>query len=328
MTSDALLQDAIRAAARSHDPEAALDDLLRLAGDTAGGRAAALLWDADRGALAVAGSRGLVPGEAERLEAAATTPGDPIRRAAHDRIAAHGEASDAAGAGRSLSAWPIEVVAGGVEEPLGVLVVLHPGPVVTARGSLEDVAAIADLIGLTVDRVRLASDGAERSDWVERVNHSDPLTGLANARTLARVIELEIARAARQGSELCLALFDVDGLTKINDAAGHGAGDDILREVAAVAAESIRFVDTIARWGGDEFLLVAPGAKGTTVAQRIVESVAARPAIGGTKYTVSAGISRFPADGTTGEELIDAATRALRAAQAAGPGTFAEAART
>jgi GGDEF domain-containing protein len=71
---------------------------------------------------------------------------------------------------------------------------------------------------------------------------------------------------------------------------------------------------------------VAPGAKGTTVARRIVEAVAARPAIGGRKFTVSAGIARFPSDGTTGDELIAAATAALRAAQAVGPGTFAEAA--
>ena len=145
----------------------------------------------------------------------------------------------------------------------------------------EQIAAIADLVAITVDRTRLATEGAERADWVERVANSDALTGLANARTLARVIELEIARAARQASELCVALFDVDGLASINDEAGRGVGDDVLREVAAVAAESVRFVDTMARWGADEFILVAPGATGTTVVKRIVEAVAARPQIGG-----------------------------------------------
>ena len=102
------------------------------------------------------------------------------------------------------------------------------------------------------------------------------LTGLANARTLQRVMELEIARAARQGSELTVAIFDVDDLTGYNDANGRTAGDDALREVAAIIGESVRFVDTVARWGGDEFMVVAPGAKGTTVARRIVEAVAAR----------------------------------------------------
>jgi two-component system, cell cycle response regulator len=326
LSSDALLQDAIRAAARSPDADAALDDLLRLAIDVSDGRAGAvLLWDADRGGLAVAGSRGLGEGEVERLEGAAASAGDPIHAAAHDRVARISEASAGTADGTQVSAWPIGIVSDGVEEPLGALVVLPRTPDTASAGAVEHIGSIADLMGVTVDRARLASDGAERSDWAERVNHSDPLTGLANARTLARVIELEIARAARQQSELCLALFDVDNLAEINQAAGRSAGDDVLREVAAVAAESVRFVDTVARWGGDEFLLVAPGAKGTTVARRIVEGVAARPDIGGRQYTVSAGIARFPTDGTTGDELIEAAQRALRAAQAAGPGTFAEA---
>jgi diguanylate cyclase (GGDEF)-like protein len=323
VTADATLQDAIRAVARGRDADATLDDLLRLAIDAAGGRAgAALLWDGDRAALAVAGERGLEDGDGARLEAAAGTPGDPIHRAAHDRVAAIGETS--AGSDDPLSAWPIAIVSDGVEEPLGTLVVLGSGASETVAAA-DRLGAIADLIGLTVDRVRLASDGAERSDWVERVNHSDALTGLANARTLTRVIELEIARAARQQSDLCIAMFDVDSLEEINAAAGRSAGDDVLREVAAVAAEMVRFVDTMARWGGDEFVLVAPGAKGTTVARRIVEAVAARPAIGGRQFTVSAGIARFPTDGTTGDDLIAAATAALRAAQAAGPGTYAEA---
>ena len=323
VTADATLQAAIRAVARGRDAEATLDELLRLVIEQAGARAAAaLLWDADRAGLATAGGRGLEDGEQERLEAAAAADGDTVHRAAHDRLAAAGVQSAAADG--PVSAWPIGVVSDGLEEPLGVLVVLDAKGG-HAAAATDEIAAIADLIGVMVDRARLASDGAERSDWAERVNHSDALTGLANARTLARVLELEIARAARQGSELCIALFDVDGLEAINGAAGRAAGDDVLREVAAVGAESVRFVDTLARWGGDEFVLVAPGAKGTTVARRIVEAVAARPAIGGRPYTVSAGIARFPTDGTTGDELIEAASRALLAAQAAGPGTFAEA---
>jgi diguanylate cyclase (GGDEF)-like protein len=89
----------------------------------------------------------------------------------------------------------------------------------------------------------------------------------------------------------------------------------------------VRFVDTVARWGGDEFIVVAPGAKGTTVARRIVEAVAARAGAANKQFTVSAGLARFPADGKSGDELVRAAESALRAAQAAGPGTFAEAAR-
>ena len=110
-----------------------------------------------------------------------------------------------------------------------------------------------------------------------------------------------------------------------NAANGRPAGDDVLREVAARISESIRFVDTVARWGGDEFLLVAPGAKGTTVVQRIVDAVAARPLRGELRATVSAGLARFPEDGTHGDELLVAAKSAIRAAKEAGPGTIAEA---
>ena len=102
---------------------------------------------------------------------------------------------------------------------------------------------------------------SERAEWLERVALTDPLTGLANARTVARVLELEVARAQRQGSEISVALFDVDGFRELNAASGSRAGDHVLRQVASVLAESVRLVDTIARTGGDEFVLVAPGPR-------------------------------------------------------------------
>jgi diguanylate cyclase (GGDEF)-like protein len=328
VSSDPLLHRAIRAVARGSDPESTLDELIGLAIEAAGaGGGAVLLWDADRGGLAVAGVHGVSDADRARFETAAVDPADPIYQVAHDRVAVLASASAAADA--RLSAWPIEIVRDGVEEPVGVLVVIasaaRANPVAGPGEAAERIAAIADLVAVTVDRTRLATEGAERADWAERVANSDALTGLANARTLARVIELEIARAARQASELCVAIFDVDGLASINDEAGRSVGDDVLREVAAVAAESVRFVDTLARWGADEFMLVAPGATGTTVVKRIVEAVAAQPPIGGQRVTVSAGLARFPGDGTTGEALIEAATAALGAAKAVGPGTLAEA---
>ncbi len=155
--------------------------------------------------------------------------------------------------------------------------------------------------------------------------HTDALTGLANARTLARVLELEVARAGRQGTDLSVALFDVDNLAGANAAGGPAAGDDILREVAATLSESVRLVDTVARWGGDEFLVVAPGSAGMTVAQRVIDALAARPTPKGGRITVSAGVARFPADGATSDQLVAAAETALRAAKASGPGELAAA---
>ena len=115
------------------------------------------------------------------------------------------------------------------------------------------------LAALAVDRARLASTAAERSEWFERMAHTDPLTGLANERTVGRILELELARAGRQGSEVSFAMFDVDDFQATNRDSGHEAGDDVLRRVAAVLAESVRLVDTVGRIGGDEFVLVAPG---------------------------------------------------------------------
>ena len=128
--------------------------------------------------------------------------------------------------------------------------------------------------------------------------HTDPLTGLANERTVGRVLELELARAGRQGSEVSFAMFDVDDFRATNEEGGHEAGDDVLRRVAAVLAESVRLVDTVGRIGGDEFVLVAPGSAGAMVARRILDGIAALPAVGGRQITVSAGVARFPVDGT------------------------------
>lgn len=321
LTPDPLLLAAIRAVARSGDPDATLDELLEIAlRATTADRAAAFLWDVERGGLALAGSRGYPADDLPALEAAVANPDHAVQLAAQERIQTSGQTG---AGGRVIAAWPIVVGRDGIEEPVGALAL--EGESEPDADVSERIGALADLIAVVVDRARLAENAAERIDWAERVANSDLLTGLANASTLSRVLELEIVRAARQRSELSLAVFDVDDLTGFNEAHGRGAGDDVLREVAAVISQSIRLVDTVARWGGDEYMLVAPGATGTTVVRRIVESVAALPMPGGTRVTISAGLAHFPADGTTSDQLVFAAKAALRAAQASGPGTLAEA---
>lgn len=322
MTPDPLLLAAIRAVARSGDPDATLDELLEIGLRAAGGdRASAFLWDSEAGGLALAGARGYPPDDLPALESAVAGGDNPIKLAAEERIQTIGQ-PDANG--RVLVAWPVVVGRDGIEEPVGALALEVDHAPDADVG--ERVAALADLVAVVVDRARVATNAAERIDWAERVANSDGLTGLANGRTLQRVMELELARAARQGLEISVALFDIDDLTGFNASHGKAAGDDAIREVAAVIMESIRFIDTVARWGGDEFLLVAPGATGTTVVRRIVDAVAARR-IGTDRCTVSAGLARFPVDGSTSDELIAAATAALRAAQAVGPGTLVEVAR-
>ncbi len=98
----------------------------------------------------------------------------------------------------------------------------------------------------------------------------------------------------------------------------------MLRQVAAVLADTVRLVDTVARTGGDEFVVVAPGSAGVTVARRVLDGIAGLESIEGHPVSVSAGIARFPQDGSDGESLLAAARAAL--ATTAGNASIAEAA--
>jgi diguanylate cyclase (GGDEF)-like protein len=118
-----------------------------------------------------------------------------------------------------------------------------------------------------------------------------------------------------------VAIFDVDNFAATNETSGRKAGDDVLRSVASVLSGAVRLVDTIARSGGDEFVLVAPGSAGMTVAQRVVEGVAALPEIEGRRISVSAGVARFPVDGADAETVMAAAQSAMDRARAEGRGS-------
>ena len=158
---------------------------------------------------------------------------------------------------------PLIARTAGIEEHLGALAITFPDEATAAAPTGLPPPARLNLATVTVDRARLASTVAERSEsGFERLAHTDPLTGLANLRTVSRVLELELARAGRQGSEVSVALFDIDGFAALNAEAGRDAGDDLLRSVASILAGSVRLVDTVARFGADEFVLVAPGSAG------------------------------------------------------------------
>lgn len=327
-TPETILAAAVAVVARGRTPDDDLASLLQLATRAVGGDVGSVfLWDAERGALALAASTGFAAGAKAAHEAeVAGNPDHPIARTAHGQTAILGaESAGPDGSPMTGATWPLRVAHEGVEEPIGALAISRAASWMLSEADTTLLAAFADLIAITVDRARLTAMANERVEWAERVSHTDALTGLANARTLSRILELEVARASRQGTDLSVVLFDVDALAAANDAAGSAAGDDILREVAAVLAESVRLVDTVARWGGDEFLLVAPGAAGMTVAQRVLDAVAGRPPIAGRAWTISAGVSRFPADGASPDELVAAAEAALGSAKATGPGALAAA---
>ncbi|HSW41928.1 MAG TPA: GGDEF domain-containing protein [Patescibacteria group bacterium] len=330
-----VLASAARAVARATDLDATLEALL----------AAAL---ADRGAtaavVATAGDDGLV--RALRLAGAATLPADevagaplgsgptmdPLAAAILERRPVAAATIDEAAPGpfaahnglERVLAVPLVVSEAGIPRVLGVLALGWRAGEPGREGAPGVLDALVDLVAVAVDRAAAAAGAVEQGDWQERLAHLDPLTGLANRRTLDRVLELEIARADRQQGEVSVAVFDVDGFRARNEQAGVAAGDAILRAVAAVLADQVRVVDTVARIGGDEFVVVAPGSGGVVVADRILRAVDALGPVGGHPVSVSAGVARFPADGSTADELLGSALGALDGARAAGHGAIGE----
>ena len=166
VTPDPLLLAAIRAVARTGDPDATLDELLEIGLRAAGAdRAAAFLWAAERGGLALAGSRGYPADDLPALEAAVGATDHPVQLAAQERIQTIEQT------GRE---WPRARRRGrsslgrdGIEEPIGALA-LEADAAPTADVA-ERIGALADLVAVVVDRARLAENAAERIDWAERV---------------------------------------------------------------------------------------------------------------------------------------------------------------
>src|SRR5216683_3934815 len=139
----------------------------------------------------------------------------------------------------------------------------------------------------------------------------DPLTGLANYRHLAEVLDMEIKRSERTGREFALLLFDVDGLKHINDRYGHLTGSHALCRVADILS-FCRDTDTAARYGGDEFAIVLPETDveaANQVADRICDSIANDAA--GPALSVSIGVAVYPHDGERIETLLHAADVAM-----------------
>jgi diguanylate cyclase (GGDEF)-like protein len=320
----AAVSAAIAAAARADDLDAALAAITQAGVNGLGASMGAVfLSDPDRAGLTLAGSSGLAVDST--LAHDVQEPTHPFHEAATGRVAAFDREASLPDGRTVIGAYlPLLVASGGVETSLGAIGFGWDAPrelESDERATLHDLATLA---AIAAERARLASTAAERSEWFERMAHSDPLTGLANERTVGRILELELARAGRQGSEVSLAVFDVDDFRATNATDGHEVGDDILRRVAAVLAESVRLVDTVGRIGGDEFVLVAPGSAGAMVARRVQDGIAALPAVAGRNVSISAGVARFPVDGADSEALIEAAMAALAQAKAAGQGSVAE----
>ena len=316
------LAGAIESIARSGDLDASLDAILAAAAAALHApMGAVLVQDPDRPGLHPAAVVGIDAGAGARLATEVLDPTHGFATAATSRIATFDREATGPDGTTFIGAYlPLLVSSGGVDVSLGSMGLTWPAPHALDARERETLQALASLAAIAIDRSRLGSTAAERSEWFERMAHTDPLTGIANERTVGRVLELEIARAGRAGDEVSFVMFDVDDFRATNRDGGNEAGDDVLRQVAAVLAESVRLVDTVGRIGGDEFVVVAPGSAGSVVAHRVLKGIAALPAVGGRVVSVSAGVAHFPADGEDAQAIIAAATAALDKARSDGRG--------
>jgi diguanylate cyclase (GGDEF)-like protein len=183
------------------------------------------------------------------------------------------------------------------------------------------VAAVGTLVisGFVVAMLRDRLIGT--SERLAQLATRDPLTELPNRRGFEDAFDLELERARRSGAPLSLVVLDVDGLTRVNEALGHAAGDDALRMVAAALRAVKRTFDTAARVGGEEFALLAPDCDehgAYMLAERARIDVATASAAAGQGLTLSLGVATFPAHGSSPEGLLRAADHALRAAKSSG----------
>ncbi|MDQ3937885.1 MAG: sensor domain-containing diguanylate cyclase [Chloroflexota bacterium] len=324
------LLQAARVIARGGDLDSKLDTLAGHIQSAAGASAALIyLLNPVENLLTPAAQAGLDTAFIEKDEAIdVDDPDELVARVVRERRPA--TSSDRGAGARALrkrghpatgvSCFPLVAAdETGAEEAEGALLAAFNGPPPDPLAPEDPLSALADLCAVAIRSARLEHAMHERAEWMDRLATTDSLTGLANRATLLRMLELEIARATRQKTKLSLVVINVDGLAKINERAGAGVGDDVLRMVAGALADHVRLVDTIGRLGADEFGVIAPGAGGSVVGRRVQEA-AARIEAAGEPVSLSVGSSVMPDGGATTDEFLAASRAALAEAKRRGRG--------
>ena len=163
------------------------------------------------------------------------------------------------------------------------------------------------------------TDIVEARERIAALAYSDPLTGLANRTGFGPALEHAVRRARRNSTQLAALYLDLDGFKQVNDTYGHETGDRLLIEVAARLRHTLRASDQVARFGGDEFVVVLEDMPGPPavelVAGKLIAEIARPYGIlpdgGACRVTASVGVSLFPADADSPRELLQHADAAM-----------------
>ncbi len=181
----------------------------------------------------------------------------------------------------------------------------------------KDMHMVLDL----ADRVAVVISHAELFAKVELESITDPMTGLFNRRHFEVQLSKEIDRYQRFGHPFSFIIIDLDYLKKINDSLGHHFGDDAIKHIGNVLKKSVRDVDTVGRFGGEEFVVLLPETDlkwARMVAERICTSIREKPVEGVGTVTASVGVAVFPHDADEKEKLFKLADSALYLAKTRG----------
>jgi diguanylate cyclase (GGDEF)-like protein len=211
----------------------------------------------------------------------------------------------------------VPLVAG--ERVAGVLEAVREG-----EGARQFTKAEAALLSALALPLSAALSNSARVAEAERLSLTDDLTKLHNARYLRQYLTGELKRARRYGSLVTAIFLDLDDFKQVNDRHGHLAGSHVLMEVAGVILASVRDTDVVARYGGDEFVVILPEAgieQGLGVAHRVRDRVRRHAFTGGRglslTLTASFGVASFPEHAQSPQQLIACADTAMYEAKAA-----------
>ncbi|HEX9919486.1 MAG TPA: sensor domain-containing diguanylate cyclase [Pyrinomonadaceae bacterium] len=202
---------------------------------------------------------------------------------------------------------------------LGVLEAVREGA--SARAFVSGEAALLSALALPLSA---ALANSVRIAEAEKLSQTDDLTKLHNARFLRQYLTAEVKRARRYGSTVTALFFDLDDFKEINDRYGHLVGSHVLMEMATVILTGVRDTDVVARYGGDEFVVILPETgldMSVRVAERMREKIAEHVFTGGRnlrlRLTASFGLSAFPEHSQSPQQLIADADAAMYEAKAA-----------